>query len=318
MRSEYFAIDTNIKEPFAIIVNFGAILNHYRLALNYQDTTGSIGFSDTLYRIGYSGETDTIHSESMPGLDTLYSGPQDSVEEVPSIFENHGVLPGSMMKMEGSRVNEDWITIHIVLALTVFAWTRIFYYNRLKQVFRSFFGIRFQGMMMREGNVLRERISIALMIVFLISASLAIYLVFTRLMEWPSDQLKSFRLFSLIMLIVIFFWILKNISNIIVGNVFQNPVILSDYLVTNFVFNIVTGSVLLPVLVLAVYVPSIEMVYLAAMIWVLFFLYRLIRLLVSSLSYTKFSLFNRILYLCTFEIAPIIVIIKLIMSNIEQ
>jgi hypothetical protein len=221
-----------------------------------------------------------------------------------------------MTTMEGGQGNEDWVTIHIVLALMVFAWTRIFYFNRLKQVFRSFFGIRFQGMMMREGNVLRERISIALMIVFLISTSLVIYLVFTRLLEWPSLQLKSFRLFSLIMLVVIFSWILKNTSNIIVGNVFQNPVILSDYLVTNFVFNIVTSSFILPVLILAVYLPSVEMVYLASMIWIVFFFYRLIRLLLTSFSYTKFSLFNRILYLCTFELTPVLVLIKLVVSNL--
>jgi hypothetical protein len=283
-----------------------------------QDTAVSGGFSDTLTGLGFLGKYDSVYSQSGMAEDTLFSSPQNRVEEIPSIFENHSLLPGSLTITESVSGNEDWVTVHIVLALMVFAWTRIFYFNRLKQVFRSFFGIRFQGMMMREGNVLRERISIALMIVFLISTSLVVYLIFTRLLNWPSIQLTSFRLFSLIMLVVIFFWILKNTSNIIVGNVFQNPVILSDYLVTNFVFNIVTGSIILPVLILAVYLPSVEMVYLAATIWVLFFLYRLIRLLVTSLSYTKFSLFNRILYLCTFEIAPVIVIIKLIMSNLEQ
>ena len=194
----------------------------------------------------------------------------------------------------------------------VYSWVRLFYFKRLKQVFKSLVGIRFQGMMAREGNVFKERISIALIIIYLISTSLLIYLFFTRILNYELLGLKSFKMFSFIMLVVIVMWIFKNLSNTIIGRVFNNPVIISEYMLTNFI-----GSLLLPILILAVYLPSVEMVYFGLFIWIISFIYRLVRLTITSLSYTKFSLFNRILYLCTFELTPVLVFTKLVMSNLE-
>ena len=235
---------------------------------------------------------------------------------ITSMLSDHNLKPYGMEPGGRPGGNEDWITVHILLCLTVYAWVRLYYFKRLKQAFRAFFGIRFQGMLVREGNILRERISIALMIVYLISSSLLMYLFFTRILSLEILQLTGFRLFSFIMLVVILFWVLKNMANTIIGRVFRNPVIISEYLLTNFVFNITVGTVLLPIVILAVYIPSDEMIYLGCGVWVISFIYRLIRLLLTSLSYRKFSLFNRILYLCTFELAPVLVLIKLVVSNL--
>jgi len=202
--------------------------------------------------------------------------------------------------------NEDWITIHLILGLMVYAWVRLFYTKRLKQIFKSLFSLRFQGMLVRDGNIFKERISIALMIIYLISTSLLAYLVCTRILNYNLLQLDNFKLFSFIMLVVILMWIMKNMVNTIIGKVFKNPVILSEYILSNFIFNITIGSILIPILILAVYLPSVYMIYLCVLIWVFAFIYRLIRLVFTSLSYTKFSLFNRILYLCTVELMPVL------------
>lgn len=254
---------------------------------------------------------DTLVTDSMAGIEA--QGPA----LVTSLLDNHQLHPHSLSTDAVTRVNEDWITIHFILALMVYAWVRLFYSKRLKQVFRSAIGIRFQGMMIREGNILRERISIALLIIYLISTSLLAYLFFTRILHYQLLQLTGFKMFSFLMLLVIFFWILKNVSNTIIGRIFKNPVIISEYLVTNFILNIATGTILLPILLLAVYLPSVEMVYTGLAVWVIAFIYRLIRLVVTSLTFTKFSLFNRILYLCTFELTPVIVLTKLVMSNLR-
>ena len=270
---------------------------------NLSDTGMIYPVADTLV-LNDSLNLDTIVQEALPSM------------QVPSILKSSKLQADELTPRAMPYGNEDWITVHFILALVVFGWIRLFYNKRLKQVFRSFAGIRFQGMMVREGNVLRERISIALMIVYLISTSLLAYLFFTRILQFELFQLKSFKLFSLLMLIVIFFWILKNLANTILGRVFQNPVILTDYLLTNFIFNISTGTLLLPILILAVYVPSVEMIYVGLSVWVIAFIYRLIRLVITSISYTKFSFYNRILYLCTFELTPVIVLTKLVISNL--
>ncbi len=236
---------------------------------------------------------------------------------VPSMLRGHKLHGPRMEPHAKPHGNEDWITVHFLIGLIVLAWIRIYYLKRLRQALKAFLSYRYQGMLVREGNILRERISIALIIIHLISTSLLAYLVFTRLLHYDLLQLKSFRMFSFIMLVVIVLWVLKNLLNTIIGKVFQNPVVTSEYILTNFIFNVSVGIFLLPVLIFAVYLPSVEMVYIGVGIWVISFIYRLIRLLLTSLSFTKFSLFNRFLYLCTFEIAPVFVLIKLVMSNLS-
>ncbi len=235
---------------------------------------------------------------------------------VPSILKDHQLRPDMITPQSRPYGNEDWITVHFLLVLVIYAWIRLFYFKRLKQAIKAFYGLRFQGMLVREGNILRERISIALMIVYLIATSLLFYLFFTRILHYELLQLTSFKLFSFIMLVVIILWVLKNLANSIIGQVFKNEIILSEYLLTNFIFNITVATLLVPLLILAVYIPSVEMIYISLAVWIIAFIYRLIRLLLTSLSFTKFSLFNRILYLCTFELAPVLVLIKLVVSNL--
>lgn len=291
-------------------------LQIFTLVFFQQDTAHNFNADSSFFREVGQGIADSASATDSTLTDTLGLAHSMPAELVPSILENHALKPGKIAPEAKPYGNEDWITVHFLLALAIYAWIRLFYFKRLKQAFKAFMGNRFQGMLVREGNILRERISIALMIIYLISTSLLFYLFFTRILNSEMLQLKSFKLFSFIMLVVIVLWILKNLANTIIGRVFQNPVIISEYLLTNFIFNITVGTLLFPVLILAVYLPSVEMVYVGLGIWIISFIYRLIRLLFTSLSFTKFSLFNRFLYLCTFELSPVFILIKLVMSNL--
>lgn len=288
---------------------------NFPVGILQQDSVQRMGSGDSVFS-AIPGGTLQLSDTLMADSSILEKAENKTFS--PSILHKRQQKPTRIEPQDLPYGNEDWITVHFLLALVVYSWVRLFYSKRLKQVFRALSGIRFQGMLAREGNLLRERISIALMIVYLISTTLLVYLVFTRILHFKVLGLDSFRLFSFIMLLVIVFWILKNLANSIIGRVFKNPVVISEYLLTNFVFNITIGSLLIPVLILAVYLPSVEMLYFALGIWVIGFIYRLIRLMVTSLSYTKFSLFNRFLYLCTFELTPVFIIIKLVMSNLDQ
>ena len=291
-------------------------LQIFTLVFFQQDTAHNFNADSSFFRLVGQGISDSAAATDSTLTDTMGLSHSMPAELVPSILENHALKPGKIAPETKPYGNEDWITVHFLLALAIYAWIRLFYFKRLKQAFKAFMGNRFQGMLVREGNILRERISIALMIIYLISTSLLFYLLFTRILNSEMLQLKSFKLFSFIMLVVIVLWILKNMANTIIGRVFQNPVIISEYLLTNFIFNITVGTILFPILILAVYLPSVEMIYVGLGVWVISFIYRLIRLLFTSLSFTKFSLFNRILYLCTFELSPVFILIKLVMSNL--
>jgi len=231
----------------------------------------------------------------------------------PSIFSSHSIVIEDGKPLNNHLVNQDWITVHLLISISLIAWVQIFFNKRLKQIFKSFIGVRFSNQLSRGGNIFRERISIPLLIVYLISISLFIYLSLTNILNISIQDFSGLKLFSVIILFVLVSWFIKNITISVIGNVFKNYLILTDYILTNFIFNIISGLILIPVLIIALYLPSLEALYSGVLLWGLMFFYRLLRELFTTLSYTNFSLFNRILYLCTLEIIPLIVLTKLVM-----
>ncbi|MCD4790248.1 MAG: DUF4271 domain-containing protein [Bacteroidales bacterium] len=256
-------------------------------------------------------------SDDSASSDSLFSSFQTiSIEDIsqPSIFTSHYLEVKDQQPFERNIFSHDWITIHLLICLCLFAWVQIYYKKRLKQIVKAFTGMRYLNQLSRDGNIFKERIAIPLLIIYLVSFSLLIYLFFTLILESTYQNMYGLKLFSGIMLFILLAWFIKNLVLNFIGNVFNNYLIVTEYILTNFIFNMITGLVLLPFIIVSVYMPSQEMIYAGAILWVLVFIYRLIRELITGLSYTKFSLFNRILYLCIFEIIPLLAITKLVMN----
>lgn len=231
-----------------------------------------------------------------------------------SLFNTQNPVSGEYKMTVRQSYNTDWITIHLVICLVLTAWVQIYYGKRLRQIIRAFTGIRFTSILSKEGNLFRERISIPLFIIYLVSISLLIYQVAAG---QSTSGIEGLKFFSVIILAVLMLWFIKNVLVRFAGKIFKNQVILTDYMHTNFIFNMVSGLLFLPFIVVSVYLPSATAAYAGIAIWLIIFLYRFVRELFTGLTYTKFSLFSRILYLCTFEIIPFLVFTKLVMSYLS-
>lgn len=265
----------------------------------------------------YLNWDDTIRNNDTTGIDSLYNfnkNNNESAEVVKPLFTVEKDTSTNVLPISRSIINIDWITIHLLISLCLIAYVQIYYSKRFKQVINAFLGNRYMHMLTKDGNIYRERISIPLVIVYLISFSLLMYLLVTQYVKQPVFTLQGLKLFSVIILAIIITWFIKNLMINFVGNLFKNYLILTDYIHTNFVFNMVIGILLMPIVIIAVFLPSVEMIYTGVIVWLAVYLYRIIRQVFTGLSYTKFSLFYRILYLCTFEIIPLLVLTKLVMS----
>ena len=278
---------------------------------NIQDTTEKNLVSN------YYAWGDTLNSSDTISYDSLYNfnkNNSESAKVLKSLFTEQQGSKNSILPVFRPIINIDWITIHLVISLCLIAWVQIYYSKRFRQIITAFFGNRYMHMLTKDGNIYRERISIPLVIVYLISFSLLLFLLITQYIYQPVFDLKGLKLFSVIILAVIVAWFFKNLLINFVGNLFKNYLILTDYIHTNFVFNMIIGVLLMPILIIAIFLPSVEMIYIGVLIWLAVYLYRIIRQVFTGISYIKFSLFYRILYLCTFEIIPLLVLTKLVMS----
>lgn len=281
-----------------------------------KNTAESFVFIDSLSSVN----NDTLFSHDSISTDSVILV-QDTTKQTqikqPSLFSTHQLKVNDASPTAKSYINNDWITIHLIICVILLGWSRIYFGKRFNQILKAFFSIRQMNTLIREGNIFRERISIPLLINYLVSFSLLIYIALVELLQDSIFDLSGIQLFSVIILFVLISWFVKNIVINIVGIVFKNATVISDYVYTNFVFNIFIGLILIPVVITAIYLPALEVVYAGIAIWFLIYFYKLVRELFSGLSLSEFSLFYRILYLCTLEIVPLLVLIKLTMSYLD-
>ena len=249
--------------------------------------------------------------------DTILPANTNARQPFKSVFQSHSLKTNEKEPLENHSQNIDWISIHFIIILGFLAWSRINYHKRLNQIFKSFFAPRYLNQLAREGNIFRERIAIPLLVVYLVSVSMLLYLLIRDFSDFHLEGYANFKLFSIILFIVLVLWFIKNIIVHFIGITFKNGLLTSDFMLTNFVFNLMTGLLLFPVIAISVYTSSKEVLIFALLLWLLIFVYKITREFFTGLSLIKFSLFNRFLYICTLEILPILIFIKLVMSNLS-
>ena len=99
-----------------------------------------------------------------------------------------------------------------------------------------------------------------------------------------------------------------------ISNVFKNQNATYYYLLNSYISNVIIGILFLPLLFLFTFSNKIitdKILIICIIIIIILNVIKLIRNIISGFSYSKFSSLYLILYLCTVEILPIIILIKL-------
>lgn len=234
-----------------------------------------------------------------------------------SILSHHELQSKNIQPIERQSLNTDWVSAVIIGCFVLLAFSKVFYNKRLGQIFNSFFSSRFQNIMERDGHIFKDRISIPLFLFYTFSTSLFIHqslLYFLPNFQFP---VLGFQLYLIITLLVLFLSVIKILLIFLYGMIFKSNFINSEVIVTNFVFNIVFGILILPIIMIVVFIPSPFFLYVGFFLWLFMLTYKVLRQLITRNPDTKFSLFNRFIYLCTFEIAPTIVLIQLVLNELR-
>jgi hypothetical protein len=234
-----------------------------------------------------------------------------------SVFVQHNLQVQDQQPVKHSPPDTDLVSGLLILCLVLLAFSKVFYNKRLEQIFFSFFSSRLQNMMERDGHLFKDRISIPLFFVYIISFSLFIHQSLLHFFPTYNFHVESYQLFFLILPIVVVIGIIKILFIYLFGVAFKSQFLLSEVIVTNLVFNMIFGILLLPILVFAIYLHSSIFLNLGIFLWLFVLVFKILRQLIIRIPDTKFSLFNRFVYLCTFEIAPAIVIIELVFNKLQ-
>lgn len=210
-------------------------------------------------------------------------------------------------------LSSDWFLIVLLLSLLLLAWVKNFFGKSLLQVVQSGINIQISQRLFNDRNLLLQRVTFFLIIIFILIISLFIYLMMAILGN-SSLFTYGFKNYISIIGLVSAFLAFKVSTASIVGHVFKKQKLFSEYLHNVFLSYENTGLFLLPIVILIGYVtPSwhLPLVYIGILIIGLIFILRYVRLYILVKQRNVYFLYL-ILYFCTFELLPIILVGKLL------
>jgi hypothetical protein len=239
------------------------------------------------------------------------SAPSIELKPVLSIFSNHQLQAVNQGPKSVQQPSIDWVTGLVFVCLLILAWIQTNHSKRLTQIFRSVALPYYVNQLEREGNLYNERITLGLGFIFLTSISLMTY-KFAIIYGIQPAQLPSYVFYLIIFAIVLIYVILKGLLIRATGSIFKTWEHAHAYRLNSLIFNHTIGLVLFPFLLLVFYWKDQPTYWIALAFLTILLTYRFIRSILIGFSNSKFSVFHLILYLCTLEILPILIVVKII------
>ncbi len=214
-----------------------------------------------------------------------------------------------------NRNTPDWIFPLLILLFASFAWLRVYYEKYFRQIATAFFNNNLTNQIVRDENILVQRASIVLNIVFNLVAALFLYFVSIHY-SWSIGGIgNGFNRYVFFALVISMAYAMKFLILKICGYLFNLDHEMAAYIFNIFLINNVLGIFLIPVTALLAYSVTLNttwIIYGSLILVGAALLYRIIRGLSVGFSSPVFSLYYLFLYLCTLEFAPWLVLIKIL------
>ena len=222
------------------------------------------------------------------------------------------------MPLSYKSFTPDWIFGILLLSSFIIILIRTYYDRYLNVVFKSVHNYQFSFKLFKDQSVLYTQLSYILNL----NSAVVIGLYFYQLIKYSKAGtflgFSGFSLFLMIPVILIGIYILQYIVFNFIGNLTLRRNAGKEYLHHTFMLNKIMGLVFIPITLCIAYLPDymrVYLVYLGGIVIVLFYFKRIQRG-ITILNRNHVLKFYWILYFCTLEILPVLIMVKLIISFI--
>lgn len=255
---------------------------------------------------------DSLHSAIVRATDSVLQNAPSS----PSIFKGHVLKPVHDKAVFPQNTTPDWLTVSLFGVILLFAWYRIFYHRMFVQLLNAFFSMATTNQIVRDESVLLQRASLNASVIFYITGGLFLYQL-SEIYNWTHPWLENgFMRFLTFTCAIAIVYSAKMLGLRILSNIFNVDKPASAYIFTIFLFNMVAGLILIPIVIIITYAPSFLQSYGIMTVLILLAVilcYRLVRAVIIWMSIPRAPVFYLFLYLCAFEVAPLLLIRKLVL-----
>ena len=237
----------------------------------------------------------------------------------PSLFKDH-LLTVKNYRSEIHFTNYDFLISGVLLFLyLLFVWIYVSNYKKLSQIIKGLYFNRNYNQLSRDELSIGNRVSFFLSIFFIVTLTLFISRVMAhyglRLYSTDVPFLDVVTALALIAAYSVKFATIK-----LLGYVCKLKKEANDYMGTVFLFCNALGLLMLPVVICLTFVkqvPPVFFIYAGMGIIAIFFSVRIIRGFILGFNSSEISKIYLFMYLCSLEILPIVILVKLFTLNLK-
>ncbi len=230
----------------------------------------------------------------------------------------HTVLKGVEVVFPGKKIfrsNPDWLVGVILAAFLIFATVRLIFNKYLAQLLHSAINYSTFTRLFRERYFNLLHASFRLDIVFNLELALLAY-QFLSIFKINPGLPKTYTLYVACVGLIVVYFLGKRIIYYLLGILTESKPEVLEYLFNITVYNRILGIFLLPLTAIIAFVPltiAEPLLYVGLFIVIVFYLLALTRGIKIFLK-KQFSISYLILYLCTLEILPLLLIYSILLS----
>ncbi len=208
-----------------------------------------------------------------------------------------------------------WIFYILLVIVIYFTFIRNYFNKSLPVIFQSYWNDRSINQFTRDDNFFKSRNSIFYFVLFsMVYATIAYYIIDYFGYSMPSQGLD---LYYLIISVLTIFYTAKYLLMKLIGYIFSVQRLISGYLAIISVSNLVFAILTIPLLIFFNYVNADYKIYVISIILISFTfntVYKYLRTGAFLKNNFQFPIFYLFLYLCAFEIMPLLIIYKVFIA----
>lgn len=242
--------------------------------------------------------------------------PQDSTTT--SLFKQ-SLLEPQKEKPEIHFTRQDYVvSLVLFFSYLLFVWIYATNRKRLNQVIKAFYINRFANQLAREEVSFGNRVSVFLSSLFVITITLFAFQVnnYYELLPFENDTIA----FLSIAVALTGAYLVKMITVRFFGFVFKTQKEALEYTASIFLFGNTLGLFMMPVVVCLAFAKQINplvFIYIGLVTIGTFLCARLVRGVIIGVNSVRVSRFYLFLYLCTLEILPFVILLKIFLLKIN-
>lgn len=211
-------------------------------------------------------------------------------------------------------LTEDWMLGVMLVVLFLVGYVRFRYSKSFADLFSSIVNLNKLREIMRQELVITSTASQILLVSSLLSVAMFFYLIIKLFSLLPLLNLTGFLLYLAILAGLVSIYAVKFLFLNFIQKIYGGDFTLNEYNYNVNLFLKVAGLILIPIVIILAFTSSLNpkiLAYIGLGLFLSSLLWRYGRGLQNALQ-SRISIFYIILYLCAFEILPVLAIAKII------